>query len=102
MYAIRSYYANRETLDIFEHAFPDAASLRAARWRVEHAQHLNASDIPRFGQLGVIASMQGVHATSDGPWVEAKLGEQRAREGAYVWQSLMKTGAVIANGTDVV
>jgi len=92
--------ANRETLDIFEHAFPDAASLRAARWRVEHAQHLNASDIPRFGQLGVIASMQGVHATSDGPWVEPKLGADRAEEGAYVWQKLMHAGALIMNGTD--
>ncbi len=92
--------ANRETLDIFEHAFPDAASLRAARWRVEHAQHLNAADIPRFGQLGVIASMQGVHATSDGPWVEPKLGAGRAEEGAYVWQKLMTSGALIMNGTD--
>ena len=92
--------ANREALNVFEAAYkanPDTADLR---WRIEHAQHLNPADIPRFGQLGVIASMQGVHATSDGPWVEAKLGEQRAREGAYVWQSLMKSGAVIANGTD--
>jgi predicted amidohydrolase YtcJ len=92
--------ANRETLNIFEHAFPDAASLGAARWRVEHAQHLNAADIPRFGQLGVIASMQGVHATSDGPWVEPKLGAARAEEGAYVWQKLMHAGALIMNGTD--
>lgn len=70
------------------------------RWRVEHAQHLGASDIPRFGQLGVIASMQGIHCTSDAPYVLARLGEKRAREGAYVWQKLMKSGAMVINGTD--
>ena len=57
-------------------------------------------DIRRFGTLGVIPAMQGVHATSDAPWIPRRLGEQRAREGAYVWQELMKSGAVIANGTD--
>lgn len=91
--------ANRETLDIFEEAY-EAYGLEDPRWRVEHAQHLHPDDIPRFGELGVIASMQGIHATSDGPWVEPKLGAQRAEEGAYVWQRLMGTGAVIANGTD--
>lgn len=92
--------ANREVLDVYEAAFKAHPDNSDRRWRVEHAQHLNPADIPRFGQLGVIASMQGIHATSDGPWVEEKLGEQRAREGAYVWQSLMKSGAIIANGTD--
>lgn len=91
--------ANRETLDIFEAAYA-ASEDDDLRWRVEHAQHLHPDDIPRFGALGVIASMQGVHATSDGPWVEPKLGARRAEEGAYVWQTLMRTGAVIANGTD--
>jgi hypothetical protein len=91
--------ANRETLDIFEEAY-SAQGDGDYRWRVEHAQHLHPDDIPRFGALGVIASMQGVHATSDGPWVEPKLGAQRAREGAYVWQKLMASGAVIMNGTD--
>ena len=62
------------------------------RWRIEHAQHINAADIPRFGQLGVIAAMQGIHATSDAPYVLARLGPKRAEEGAYVWQKLMKTG----------
>ena len=70
------------------------------RWRIEHAQHLSAADIPRFGKLGVIAAMQGVHCTSDAPFVVARLGPKRAEEGAYAWQSLMKTGAIIANGTD--
>ena len=91
--------ANRETLDIFEPILL-AAEGEDLRWRVEHAQHLHLDDIARFGQLGVIASMQGVHCTSDGPWVEPKLGAQRAEEGAYVWQKLMATGAVISNGTD--
>lgn len=72
--------ANREALDVYEAAFKAHPENTDRRWRIEHAQHLNPADIPRFGQLGVIASMQGVHATSDGPWVEAKLGEQRARE----------------------
>ena len=92
--------ANRETLDIFEEAFkanPDQTDLR---WRVEHAQHLHPSDIPRFGALGIIASMQGVHCTSDAPYVPARLGARRSAEGAYVWKSLMASGAVVSNGTD--
>jgi predicted amidohydrolase YtcJ len=92
--------ANREVLNVFERAFeanPDRTDLR---WRIEHAQHLHPDDIPRFAGLGVIASMQACHATSDGPWVIPRLGEQRAREGAYVWRSLWETGAVISNGTD--
>jgi len=91
--------ANRETLDIFEEAFKGRDG-KALRWRVEHAQHLSAADIPRFGKLGVIASMQGVHCTSDAPYVLARLGPQRAEAGAYVWQKLMKSGAVVSNGTD--
>jgi predicted amidohydrolase YtcJ len=92
--------ANRETLDIFEHAFATNPSKKDLRWRVEHAQHLSAQDIPRFGKLGVIASMQGIHCTSDAPYVLARLGPERAKEGAYVWQKLMKSGAIVANGTD--
>jgi predicted amidohydrolase YtcJ len=92
--------ANRETLNIFEQAFKANPARRDLRWRVEHAQHISAQDIPRFGKLGVIASMEGIHCTSDAPYVLERLGEARAREGAYVWQKLMKTGAIIANGTD--
>lgn len=92
--------ANRETLDLYERAFEDREGLRQARWRIEHAQHLHPDDIPRFGALGVIASMQPVHCTSDGPWVPQRLGERRAAEGAYVWRSLLDSGAVIATGTD--
>ena len=91
--------ANRETLNIFEDAFKGRDG-RSLRWRVEHAQHLNAADIPRFGALGVIASMQGVHCTSDAPYVLARLGPKRAEEGAYVWQKLMQSGALVTNGTD--
>lgn len=92
--------ANREVLDIYEEAFEAHPEKEDLRWRIEHSQHLHPDDIPRFGQLGVIASMQGVHCTSDGPYVLKRLGEKRAEEGAYVWQKLMKTGAVICNGTD--
>jgi predicted amidohydrolase YtcJ len=92
--------ANRETLDIFEEAFTANPGQGDLRWRIEHAQHLNPADIPRFAQLGVIASMQGVHCTSDAPFVPARLGTKRAEEGAYVWQKLMRSGAVVSNGTD--
>jgi predicted amidohydrolase YtcJ len=93
---------NREVLNIYEETFrkhPEKNSTDL-RWRIEHAQHISAADIPRFGRLGVIASMEGIHATSDAPYVLARLGPKRAEEGAYVWQKLMKSGAVIANGTD--
>ncbi len=92
--------ANREVLNIYEEAFQAHPDEQNLRWRVEHAQHLSAADIPRFGKLGVIAAMQTVHCTSDAPYVLLRLGPRRAEEGAYVWQKLMKTGAVIANGTD--
>ncbi|MFQ6108634.1 MAG: amidohydrolase [Candidatus Aminicenantales bacterium] len=91
---------NRETLNIFEEAFKAHPEKKDLRWRIEHAQHLHPNDIPRFGELRVVASMQGIHCTSDGPWVIKRLGEKRAEEGAYVWQKLMKSGAIICNGTD--
>ena len=92
--------ANRETLDLYQRTFEANPDKTGLRWRDEHTQHLHPDDIPRFAELGVIASMQGVHSTSDGPYVVARLGEQRAAEGAYVWKSLIETGAVVANGTD--
>ena len=93
---------NREVLDLYESVFKEHPEKngKQLRWRIEHAQHLSAADIPRFGQLGVIAAMQGVHCTSDGPYVITRLGHKRAEEGAYVWQKLMKSGAVVGNGTD--
>jgi predicted amidohydrolase YtcJ len=93
--------ANREVLNIYERAFQGVPNSKDLRWRIEHAQHISAADIPRFGQLGVIPAMQGNHATSDAPYVPARLGAKRAEEGAYVWQKLMKSGAIVANGTDV-
>jgi len=92
--------ANREVLDVYEQAFRRNPDKTGLRWRIEHSQHLHPDDIPRFGELGVVASMQGIHCTSDGPWVTPRLGEQRAEEGAYVWRKLMETGAVVNNGTD--
>ena len=94
--------ANRETLDVFDSVFQEHhVKSDTLRWRIEHAQHLSPSDIPRFGQMGVVASMQGIHECSDAPYVLPRLGMQRAEEGAYVWQKLWKTGAVVTNGTDV-
>ncbi len=92
--------ANRETLNIFEEALNAHPDKKDLRWRIEHAQHLHPSDIPRFAELEVIPSMQGIHCTSDGPYVIKRLGEKRAEEGAYVWKKLMNTGVVICNGTD--
>jgi len=91
---------NRETLDMFQWAFENNPDKTDLRWRIEHAQHLHPDDIPRFGGMQVIASMQGVHATSDGPWITERLGEERVEWGAYVWKDLMDAGAIIANGTD--
>jgi len=92
--------ANREVLDIYQRAFEAFPEKSDFRWRDEHTQHLNPDDIPRFGEMGVIAAMQGIHCTSDAPYVLERLGEARAEEGAYVWQKLMQTGAVVSNGTD--
>lgn len=92
--------ANREVLNVYEQVFHEHPDQKDLRWRIEHAQHLNAADIPRFGKLGVIAAMQAVHCTSDAPYVPLRLGDKRAEEGAYVWQKLMKSGAIVGNGTD--
>ena len=93
--------ANRVTLDIYQETIDSRPDGRDLRWRVEHAQHLNPDDIPRFEELGVIAAMQAVHCTSDGPWVPLRIGDERSETGAYVWRSLLDSGAVIAGGTDV-
>ena len=86
--------ANRRVLDSFERA-----GASDARFRVEHAQLLHPDDIPRFGALGVIPSMQPTHCTSDMRWVAARVGEERAG-GAYAWRSLIDAGATIAGGSD--
>jgi predicted amidohydrolase YtcJ len=93
--------ANREILNRYEIAFKENPSDAADhRFRIEHAQHLDPADIPRFGKLGVIPAMQAIHMSSDRPWAIDRLGEQRILEGAYMWQSLLKSGARIINGTD--
>ena len=92
--------ANRETLDIYQREFEAHPEAEDLRWRIEHAQHLSPEDIPRFAQMGVIASIQPTHCTSDGPWVPQRLGDDRAESGAYVWRDLLESGAVLAAGTD--
>jgi predicted amidohydrolase YtcJ len=92
--------ANREVMDVFERVQREVPGARDLRMRNEHAQILDAAEIPRFAALKVIASMQATHATSDLPWAPTRLGAARVEEGAYVWQKLLKSGAIIANGSD--
>lgn len=93
--------ANHELLNIMERLTKQRGkNLHELRWRSEHAQHVDPADIPRFATLGVVASMQGIHCTSDAPFVVKRLGEERARTGAYPWRSLLDAGAVVTNGTD--
>jgi hypothetical protein len=91
---------NHEILNIYADTFEKNPEKTDLRWRVEHAQHLTREDIPRFEELNVIAAMQGVHATSDGPFVRKRLGRERAKRGAYVWRKLIDSGVIISNGTD--
>jgi hypothetical protein len=94
--------ANREILDRYEAALNEL-SMRDSdhRFRIEHAQHLHPTDIPRFAELKVIPAMQAVHMSSDRPWAIDRLGEKRIKEGAYMWQDLLQSGIPIVNGTDV-
>ena len=93
--------ANNEILNRYEMAFKEnPAKAKDHRFRIEHAQHLHPMDIPRFGKLGVIPAMQAIHMSSDRPWAIERLGEKRIVEGAYMWQSLLKSGAIVVNGTD--
>jgi predicted amidohydrolase YtcJ len=95
--------ANRTVLDLYEQAFkavPESQrKIKKPRWRIEHAQILDPADIPRFGQLGVIASMQPSHAIGDLHFAPARLGMDRLA-GAYAWNALLKTGAIVAAGSD--
>ena len=93
--------ANRRVLDIYEEAFagrPDEDSDR--RFRIEHAQIVHPDDVGRFAELGVTAAMQGVHASSDGPWTPTRLGAERTASEAFPFRPLMASGALIVNGTD--
>ncbi len=93
--------ANREVLDLYEHTFKIHPEKKNLRWRIEHAQHLHADDVKRFAPLGVIASMQGIHCTSDAPWIPKRLGVERGNATAYLFRTLIDSGAVVSNGTDV-
>jgi hypothetical protein len=94
---------NRTMLDWYEKALaavpPAERGVPEPRWRIEHAQILAPADIPRFAQLGIIASMQPSHAIGDFFFAPKRLGKERL-EGAYAWQSLLKSGAVLASGSD--
>jgi predicted amidohydrolase YtcJ len=90
-------FGNRQSLDAFEYA--QGGQTSAIRNRVEHAQIIALEDIPRFAALGVIASMQATHATSDMNMAEDRIGPERIK-GAYAWRKLIDSGAVIANGSD--
>jgi len=92
--------ANRVTLDVFERVQAEVAGARNLRMRNEHAQILDTADLQRFAKLNVIASMQATHATSDMPWAATRIGDARVAEGAYAWQRLIRSGAVLANGSD--
>jgi len=92
--------ANQEVLDIYEETFEKYPEKEDLRWRIEHAQHLHPDDISRFGELGVVASMQAVHCTSDGPYVVKRLGKKRAKQGGYMWKKIINTSGVVTNGTD--
>jgi predicted amidohydrolase YtcJ len=95
--------ANRLILDLYKQAFkavpPDERKIRDPRWRIEHAQIVDAADIPRFAKLGVIPSMQPSHAISDLFFAPARLGMNRLA-GAYAWQSFLNTSCIIAGGSD--
>ncbi len=92
--------ANRLVLDLYEAAFEGRQEgLHDRRFRIEHAQVIALEDFPRFTRLGLIASIEATHATSDMPWAGARLGPERVR-GAYAWQTLMKLGVKISNGSD--
>lgn len=95
--------ANRTILDLYEKAMasvpPEQRKIREPRWRVEHAQIVNPVDIPRFARLGVIPSMQPSHAIGDLHFAPSRLGIKRL-EGAYAWQSFIKSGVIVPGGSD--
>ena len=94
--------ANREILNEYEKVFNEHPDLAADhRWRIEHAQHVAPADIPRFGRMKVIPSIQGIHMSSDRPWAIDRLGKKRIEESAYVWRDLIDHGAILINGSDV-
>ena len=92
--------AARELFDIYQGVFEANPELEDLRWRIEHCQVIHPDDLERFKGLGVIASIRGVFATSDGPWVTSRLGEERTQERGYAYRSMFDAGATVINGTD--
>ena len=90
--------ANDKILSIYEQVEKEDGD-RDRRFRIEHAQHLRPSDIPRFARDKVIASMQPYHAIDDGRWAEKRIGQERAKT-TYAFRSLLDSGATLAFGTD--
>lgn len=90
--------AIRIQLDVFERVARENGE-RDRRFRIEHSQHIHPDDLPRFGELGVVASMQPYHAIDDGRWAEAVIGHKRS-ETTYAFRSLLDTGATLALGSD--
>ena len=92
--------AARELFDIYEKEFTSNPGQKDLRWRIEHCQVIHPQDMPRFAKLGVIASVRGIFATSDAPWVVKRLGQKRTNERGYQYQRMFQSGAVVINGTD--
>jgi len=90
--------ANLRILDIYKQV-AEQNGPRDRRFRIEHAQHLRPSEIPRFGREHVIASMQPYHQADDGRWCDKRIGPARAK-GTYAFRTLLDTGAVLAFGSD--
>lgn len=93
--------ANRAVIDAYVEALggPERAAASDHRWRIEHAQIVDPSDIARFAEHGIVASMQPTHATSDMPWVPARIGDARLA-GAYAWRRFLDAGAALTFGSD--
>lgn len=87
--------ANHLVLNAYE-----KVGVEGLRWRIEHAQQLIPTDVCRFKKLGVIAAMQPLHAIEDMTWLENRLGKDRIESGAFLWRSLLDSGAVIVGGSD--
>ena len=92
--------AVRELFAIYEKAFRTGPAGKDWRWRIEHAQVIHPDDLPRFAELGVIPSVQGIFACSDGLWVEERLGPERTKARGYQYRTLQQAGALVLNGTD--
>lgn len=92
--------ANREVLDAYGRAFNAYPDILDHRFRIEHAQHIDPSDISKFKEYGVIASVQAIHFASDRPWAMSRIGQLRIAMGAYRWRQLLESGAKVINGTD--